>query len=117
MTRQFMRFHKPRGVLTGIFGALALVLTLSFGSTLEASAQTAVCQTHDSLAKQLEERYAEKPVAAGLDAGGRLIVLFASADSASWTMVMTTPAGESCVMAVGEHWQEIKRPAIDGPVA
>lgn len=117
MTRQIKRFNDPRGALAGIFGALALALTLMFVMTSEAPAQAAACQTHDSLAKQLEERYAEKPVAAGLDAGGRLIVLFTSADSASWTMVMTTPAGESCVMAVGEYWREIKRPAIDGPAA
>ncbi len=117
MTRQFMRFHNPRGALTGFFGALALMLALMFVLTPEAPAQAAVCQTHDSLAKQLEERYAERPVAAGLDAGGRLIVLFASADSASWTMVMTTPAGESCVIVVGEYWQELKQPAIDGPTA
>ena len=117
MTRQFMRFQNPRGALTGIFGALALVLTVSVATTPEAAAQSAACRTDGGLAKLLEERYAERPVAAGLDSGGRLVELFASADSASWTMVITTPAGESCVMAVGEHWQEIKRPAITGPAA
>ena len=115
MTRQSMRFQNPRAALTGIFGALAFALMVA--TAPEASAQAAVCQAHDSLARLLEERFAEKPVAAGLGSGGRLIEVFASADSASWTMVATTPAGESCVMAAGEYWLDIERPAIDGPQA
>lgn len=108
MTRQSMRFGNS-------LGALALTFTLSFMMTPEVLAQEAACQTHASLATLLEERFAEKPVAAGLESGGRLIELFASADSTSWTMVTTTPAGESCVMAAGEYWLELKRPAIDSP--
>ena len=115
MTRRSMRIDNPRGALIGILGALVPVFTLVFMMTPEVSAQEAACQTHAGLATLLEERYAEKPVAAGLEAGGRLIELFASADNTSWTMVTTTPAGESCVMAAGEHWLEFKRPAIDGP--
>lgn len=121
MTRQIMRFQNSRGALTGIFRALALVLTLSIAMTQEASAQSsagsASCLANESLTKLLEERYSEIPVAAGLDSGGRLVELFASPDNASWTMVITTPAGESCVMAVGEYWQKIKQSTIAGPTA
>ncbi|MEE8443882.1 MAG: hypothetical protein V3S44_00945 [Alphaproteobacteria bacterium] len=115
MTRRSKRIDNPRGALIGILGALVPVLTVIFLMAPEASAQQATCQARAGLATLLEERYAEKPVAAGLEAGGRLIELFASADSTSWTMVTTTPAGESCVMAIGEHWLEMKRPANDGP--
>ncbi len=108
MTRQSMRFGNS-------LGALALAFTLNFMMTPEVLAQEAACQTHAGLATLLEERFAEKPVAAGLESGGRLIELFASADNTSWTMVTTTPAGESCVMAAGEYWLELKRPAIDSP--
>ena len=115
MTRQSMRCHINCGVLTGIVGALALGLALMFVMAPKTSAQSPDCLARDSLAKLLEERYSETPVAAGLEAGGRLIELFISADSASWTMVMTTPAGESCVIAVGNHWMDRERPAIGGP--
>ena len=110
-------FHITRGTLIGIVGAVGLMLTLLYVMTPEASAQAGACRSRDSLAKLLEERHAEKPVAAGLEAGGRLIELFASADNESWTMVMTMPAGESCVMAVGKYWLENMRPAVDGPAA
>lgn len=117
MSRQSIPFHAPRGALVRRVRSVVLALGLLLPIAPQASAQEAICQTHDSLAKQLEEQYAERLVAAGLDAGGRLVELFASAASASWTMVMTTPAGESCVMAVGEHWQELKQPATGGPTA
>ena len=117
MTRQFMLFHIVRNALIGIVGVVGLTLTLVYATTTDASAQAAACQSRDSLMKLLEERYAEKPVAAGLEAGGRLIELFTSTDNESWTMVMTMPAGESCVMAVGKYWLENMRPAVDGPAA
>ncbi len=108
MTRRSMRFANS-------LGALALAFTQMAMMAPGVSAQEAACQTRAGLASLLEERYAEKPVAAGLESGGRLIELFASADSTSWTMVRTTPAGESCVMAAGEYWLELQRPAIDSP--
>ena len=117
MTWQSRFFHITRGTLIGIVGAVGLMLTLLYVMTPDAAAQAGACRSRDSLAKLLEERHAERPVAAGLEAGGRLIELFASADNESWTMVMTMPAGESCVIAVGEHWLETKQPATDGPAA
>ena len=71
MTRQTMRFPKPRGALIGIVGGLALALAGISMVTSGASAREApACQSRDSLAKLLEERFTERPVAAGLEAGG-----------------------------------------------
>lgn len=117
MTRQLMLFHIIRGGLIGIVGVVGLILTLVYVMTTEASAQAATCQSRDSLVKLLEDRFAEQPVAVGLEASGQLIELFTSAENESWTMVMTMPAGQSCVLAVGEYWLETKQPAIDGPAA
>lgn len=115
MTRQFKRLDNARSVATGLFGVLTLALSLTLALTPRASAQEPVCYAHDSLAELLDERFTESRVAAGLEVSGRLVQLYTSADSASWTMVITTPAGESCVIAVGEHWQELKLPAAGEP--
>jgi len=56
--------------------------------------------------------------AGGLALGFALIIMMgspASADSASWTLVTATPAGESCVIAVGEHWLDDKSHVPAGP--
>ena len=65
------------------------------------------------LVEMLDGRYSEKPVAAGLEAGGRLFEVFATPDGSTWTMVLTTPQGSSCVVAVGEEWQEPRQLAFD----
>jgi hypothetical protein len=45
------------------------------------------------MSEQLEKRFAEAPVALGLTGGGRMVVqVFASADGATWTVVLTSPA-------------------------
>lgn len=115
MTRHSLLFHFVRGTLVGLAGGLALGLMLIFLTDSPALAQSSGCHSHERLTKLLKERFAEHPVAAGLEASGRLIELFASTDSASWTLVTTTPAGESCVIAVGEHWLDAKPIAPDGP--
>ena len=97
----------------GIAGlAAGLAVATSSGPALAQSGQTA-CLAHDKLTQMLDGRYAEKPVAFGLEASGRLFEVFAAEDGATWTMVITTPEGASCVVAVGEEWQTPQQLAFD----
>ena len=41
----------------------------------------------------------------GLESNGRLFEVFATDDGSTWTMVITTPDGASCVVAAGLEWQ------------
>ena len=61
----------------------------------------------------LEDKFAEVPVSLGLQADGKVIQVFASEQSGTWSMVATTPAGLSCIVAVGEAWQMLPT----GPLA
>ena len=40
---------------------------------------------------------------------GTVIELF-TADSGTWTMLMTAPDGRTCVMGSGEGWEQTQRP-------
>ncbi len=73
-----------------------------------AQAQMA-CEARDKITSTLKKDYAEMPVSAGLDNAGRMIEVFASNDG-SWTILITTPTGVSCLLATGESWmrREIK---------
>ena len=71
------------------------------------------CQNRDKIADLLDGRYSEKPIAAGLESSGRLIELFATPDRGTWTLVMTSPNGVTCVIAAGFEWQRHK-PKGDG---
>jgi hypothetical protein len=53
----------------------------------------------------LLQRYAEQPAALGLESSGKLLKLYVnSGPKATWTMVMITPEGWACVIAVGTNW-------------
>ena len=85
-------------------------LVAMFFITTGAAAQSGFCLKHNKLAEALDGRYSEKPIAAGLDSAGKLLEIFATVDGATWTMVMTSPEGTSCVIAAGEKWLSQHRP-------
>ena len=83
-----------------------LILALLLAPT-QAFAQSA-CLPHGKMVDLLDGRYSEQPVAAGLENSGRLIELFATPDRGTWTLVMTTPNGVTCVIAAGLEWQDVE---------
>lgn len=86
------------GVVAATAGLLAIAAP--------AAAQT-VCLPFERLSHQLAEQYDEHPVAIGLVDPGRLIQVFARADGDSWTIIQTTPGGQSCIAAAGRYWHAI----------
>ena len=80
------------------------------------SAQSGFYLEREKLVEALDGKYSEKPVAAGLDNAGKLLEIFASGDGATWTMIMTTPGGPSCIVAAGEKWLSQNLP-VDDPEA
>ena len=87
------------------------MIFLLFSSS--AFAQSA-CLPHAQMVDLLDGRYSEQSVSAGLENGGRLIEVFATADGGTWTLVMTTPNGASCVVAAGIEWQAAAKPKGNG---
>ena len=70
-----------------------------------ASAQV-ICSERGKFIERLATRYHEAPVAMGLAANGSVVEVLAS-DSGTWTIIVTTPAGRSCVVASGEAWGDV----------
>jgi hypothetical protein len=92
--------RNPNAKLRALSGSLvALALLLGAGT---ASAQA--CAAFDTMSKQLEQRYAEVPVAGGLAQTGKLLQVFAAKDGSTWTVILTRPDGMSCIVAAGRHW-------------
>ena len=89
-----------------------LIVTLVAAFASQASAQSA-CLPHEKMTDLLDGRYSEQRIAAGLETGGRLIEVFATADRRTWTLVMSTADGASCVVAAGLEWQDVE-PKGDG---
>ncbi len=79
-----------------------------------AAAQTA-CAPRDDVLAQLAKKYSETPIAAGVTNTGGLVEVLTDPKSGTWTIIVTTPQGMSCLVAAGEGWRVIPRtdPRID----
>lgn len=80
-----------------------------------ASVAEPLCGPHTDVASGLREAYDENMVAQGLTSAGVLIEVFASG-SGTWTLVLVTPSGVSCLVSHGEGWrQTAPSMGISGP--
>lgn len=74
------------------------------------------CTHWRAIAEQLDEKYDEQPVGAGVQTNGNLMQLFVAEDTGTWSMVVIRPSGLGCLVSAGEGWQAISQ-KIDGPAA
>ncbi|WP_162918667.1 hypothetical protein [Taklimakanibacter deserti] len=98
MARYFRRLR-----LSGLAAALLLLFPTV------AAAQFA-CAAHDDIVNELTQRFKEAPEANGLTPDGMLLEVFVS-EARSWTILVTSPKGISCLAASGENWErEFRKP-------
>ncbi|MFQ6016957.1 MAG: hypothetical protein ACE5KF_02070 [Kiloniellaceae bacterium] len=102
------------GIVKGGLVAALVAAALTLGAPT-AIGHPVVCSPRYQLLERLKLRYGEQRTAFGITLDGRLVEVLAS-PSGSWTILVTYPGGQTCVMAAGDGWQPIARPP-DGPVA
>ena len=56
----------------------------------------------------LANKYKEAPVAVGVTNTGGLVEVYSTGDGNTWTIIVTTPQGMSCLVAAGEGWRTIE---------
>lgn len=95
----FGRFIMAAAVAATFFGANAAMTT-------DAEAR-ANCKQRDQLVATLSQKYKESRRGYGLSNKYQVLELYAS-DNGTWTAVVTTPDGKSCIVAAGEAWTEQK---------
>lgn len=74
-------------------------------SAQSAQAQS-MCNNRDVFVDQLASKYKEEIAARGLQSSERLLEIFASKETGSFTVLLTRPDGISCVLATGTNWTE-----------
>jgi hypothetical protein len=94
-----------------LLGLGAILTAGAAAATPPAPTARQVCHPYKEIAAKLGRAYAETPVSLGLQSNGRLIQVFASQASGSWTIVAITPDGIGCILAVGTSWQQLDPPA------
>lgn len=92
--------------------ALSLGLGVAIVAAGHAQAQRAACAERAEIVERLETRYGERRINVGLgDNNAGIVEVFASAETGTWTILVTLPSGTSCLVATGQSWEAV----ADGP--
>ncbi len=78
-------------------------------------AEPASCGERSELIKALKQKYKEIPVAAGISQKNTEAFEIFASEKGTWTVVMTTSTGMTCIMAAGHSWKDLPKVAL-GPV-
>jgi hypothetical protein len=91
------------------------VLTLSAAAAVIAwpAAAQPQCSPRASVLKMLESKYKEAPVAVGVTNNGGLVEVLSTGQGETWSIIITTPQGVSCLVAAGEGWRAVEHVAMD----
>ncbi|WP_323768982.1 hypothetical protein [Marinovum sp.] len=95
----------------------AFELSLGLGACLlalaadRAAAQTTPnCAPRAAVIARLAEKYGESRQSMGLGGNNAMMELFASQDTGSWTITVTTANGITCLMAAGQAFETLSDP-------
>jgi len=81
---------------------------------------TAACGPRDIVVEKLESGYKEALVGGGLSGATHLLEVWSSAETGSFTILLTQANGTSCILAAGQNWhgempaQPVADPGIAG---
>ncbi len=73
-----------------------------------AEAQGIVCAERDSFLKYFKTKYSEVPVAVGVGSAGGLVEVLSSKAGDSWSIIITSPEGRSCLVSTGWGWRVLE---------
>ena len=91
--------------------------TIALGTGLALLSSTAAaqsqCNDRDKVLGLLAQKYKEAPVASGVTNNGGLVEVLTDTKGGTWTIIVTTPQGVSCLVAAGEGWRAMEQIALD----
>ncbi len=73
------------------------------------------CNERDNVIGLLGKKYQETVSALGVSNTGGLVEVLHDPKDGSWTIIITTPGGMSCLVAAGEGWRYLIEQAKTGP--
>ena len=103
-----------RQLIASVFALGAILLATDHAS----AQQNRNCAHRAVVIERLAAQFGETRQSVGLGGKNQVVEMFASTDSGSWTIIVSSPAGLSCVVAAGlgfenlaEHLPPIGKPA------
>lgn len=97
--------RRTKRLVVGLAAGLALLAV----SVTPGAAQVPACGLRKSIVDHLSARYREVRQAIGLVSEKAIMEVYAS-PAGSWTILMSNPAGRSCIIASGQAWSAHREP-------
>ncbi len=88
-------------------------LSLGFNALIlltQAASAAPRCAPRAVVLEQLADRYGESRRSVGIAANNMVMELFANDESQSWTITVTTPQGQTCLLASGSGFEALTDP-------
>ena len=65
------------------------------------------CGEVTGMRNALEREYGEEPAVRGLDGNGAMIEIWGNTATGSWTFMVTSPAGMTCIIGTGLYFERV----------
>ena len=72
-----------------------------------------LCDRREYVIDRLAENFRETPVAIGITTEGSLVEVLTDAQGESWTIIVTSSQGLSCLLLSGEGWKKLHQIALE----
>lgn len=89
-----------------------LLLTPAAEAETEARPGQRACAERALVVERLESRFGEVRQAMGLNRGNAVVEVYASAETGTWTILVTTPNGIACLVASGDLYEQERGPIL-----
>ncbi|GGX50156.1 hypothetical protein GCM10007385_18170 [Tateyamaria omphalii] len=88
-----------------------IIPRLLLGAPLAASPiAEVICAPTDQMQARLKQQFGTTRTATGMRSPEEMMEVWTDSRG-DWTMVVRYASGTSCIVAMGEHWSEVKNPA------
>jgi hypothetical protein len=98
-----MKFARKMFNLT----ALTLGAVVYLVSTTDVAAQGRNCGPRDAVVKRLAEGFGETRQSVGIGDNNTMVEVFASPETGTWSITVTTSAGVTCLVASGQAFERV----------
>lgn len=103
------REHRARPVLLppkGWVPMLTVLFIIAFSTPSDATPEDKrICAPRTMMHDILKRKFGEERIAIGVTNDGGLVEVLTSMSSDRWTIIISTPNGQSCFVAAGEDWR------------
>ena len=97
-----------------LLGPMAAPVNAETMQSADGATQTMMCNQRSEVVKKLETRYQESTIGLGVASDGGVLEVLSSDQGKTFTVLLTKPNGQSCLISMGNGWENVKPKAV-GP--